>query len=504
MASLTGITKRFGDLLAVDHVDLDLHPGEVHALLGENGAGKTTLMNVMAGFLAPDEGTIEVGGRPVRFAAPRDALAAGVGMVHQHFRLVEKFTVAENLSLGDSGADRVLDRAALDARVRAWSEHFELAVEPETPVWRLSLGEQQRVEVLRALARGAELLILDEPTSVLTPQEGDALCRTLRRMAADGKTVVFISHKLNEVLDVADRVTVMRRGRKLVTLDRDECDPQMLSARMVGKATKPVVRTASERRAVAGETPALGLSGVTLQGSGPRARLSDVALELRPGEILGVAGVAGNGQQELADVVTGLRRPDSGSVKVAGRELAGASPREFIDAGVAYIPEDRRGTGLISGQPIWRNAILKRHRRAPIARGPLLRASQAKEFAAELVADVRLSTDDLDTPVQHLSGGNAQKLLAGRELSLAEQAIVAVNPTQGLDVAAAADVGRALVSAATRGTPVLLISYDLDELLRLADRLVVIYEGRVVAELDAANFDRDRIGLLMAGVTSPG
>jgi ABC-type uncharacterized transport system ATPase subunit len=344
MASLTGITKRFGDLIAVDHVDLDLRPGEVHALLGENGAGKTTLMNVMAGFLAPDEGTIEVGGRQRRFAAPRDALAAGIGMVHQHFRLVEKFTVAENLSLGDSGVDRVVDRAALDERVRAWSEQFELAVDPEAPVWRLSLGEQQRVEVLRALARGAELLILDEPTSVLTPQESDALCRTLRRMAADGKTVVFISHKLNEVLDVADRVTVMRGGRKLVTLDRDECDAQTLATQMVGKTTEPVVRTAAGVRAGDGEAPVLELSGVTVHSSGARARLSGVNLELRPGEILGVAGVAGNGQQELAEVVTGLRKPDAGSVRVAGAELAGASPRAFIDAGVAYIPEDRRGT----------------------------------------------------------------------------------------------------------------------------------------------------------------
>jgi simple sugar transport system ATP-binding protein len=244
----------------------------------------------------------------------------------------------------------------------------------------------------------------------------------------------------------------------------------------------------------------LELSGVSLQGSGTRARLSDVNLALRPGEILGVAGVAGNGQQELAEVITGLRKPDAGSVRVAGGELAGSSPRAFIDAGVAYIPEDRRGTGLIAGQPIWRSAILKRHRHAPIARGPLLRTAAAKAFAAELVADVSLSTDDLDTPIQHLSGGNAQKLLTGRELSLAERALVAVNPTQGLDVAAAADVGRALVEAAAGGTPVLLISYDLDELLRLSDRLVVLYEGRLVGTLDAAEADRDRIGLLMAGV----
>jgi simple sugar transport system ATP-binding protein len=497
--TLRGIRKRFDQVVAVDGVDLAFAPGEVHALLGENGAGKSTLMNIVAGFLAPDTGEIELDGQSVLFRSPRDALAAGIGMVHQHFRLVEQFTVAENLAIGSADAGAKGSRGGLVRWAAEIGERFGLGIEPDKPLWRLSVGEKQRVEILRTLARGAKVLVLDEPTAVLTPPESHALLETVRRMAAEGATIIFISHKLNEVLSVADRITVMRRGQLVQTLPRAECDIPSLARLMVGDAATPEgVSVERTGRPSSGE-PALVASGLSAHDERGVLALDDVSLTVARGEIVGVAGVAGNGQKELEEVLAGLRKPTSGTIRVGGRDLVGQSVRRFIEAGVAHIPEDRKGMGLVPSEPIWRNAILKRDREAPIARGPLLRSREAKRVARELAAKVNLSTDNVNTSVGHLSGGNAQKLLAGRELEGDRTVVIAVNPTQGLDVGAIAAVWRQLVAARDRGLGVLLISADLDEVLHLSDRILVQYEGRMVGEFVREDVERDHVGVLMGG-----
>jgi simple sugar transport system ATP-binding protein len=493
---LRGIEKRFGDLVAVHRLDITFAPGEVHALLGENGAGKSTLMNIAAGFLTPDEGDIILGGQRVSFGAPRDAIAVGIGMVHQHFRLVDQFTVAENLAMGARDIGALTSTRALNDRAMEIAERYGMPVKPSKVVASLSVGERQRVEILRTLSRGARVLILDEPTAVLTPEESDQLCANLRAMAAAGSTIVFISHKLNEVLAVADRISVMRRGRLFTTRPRTECDLDGLAKMMFED-----VATAS---AVIGPQPFVGERADVvivrgLQGADDRVgeTLKDVSFTIGDHEIVGVVGVAGNGQQELEQFVAGLRPASSGTVEVAGRKVT--SVRGAGRAGLAHIPEDRIGTGLVGTQPIWRNAIMRNYRRPPVARGRLIHTREAKHFAEGLAESVDLSTTDVMILVQHLSGGNAQKLLVGRELEGDRRAVVAVNPTQGLDVKAAQAVRTRLVAARDRGLAVLLISADLDEVLSLADRILVLYEGRITGEFTAEQADRDEIGRLMGG-----
>jgi simple sugar transport system ATP-binding protein len=496
--TLRGIRKQFDQLVAVDGVDLSFAPGEVHALLGENGAGKSTLMNIVAGFLAPDAGEIEIGGSSVLFRSPRDALAAGIGMVHQHFRLVEQFTVAENLAIGASDQEGLSGRSLLKWAAEI-GERFDLEIDPAKPLWRLSVGEKQRVEILRTLARGARVLVLDEPTAVLTPGESDALLHTMRRMAGEGASVIFISHKLNEVLTVADRISVMRRGRLEQTLPRAECDIAGLARMMIGDAESS---TDAQVRTDGGTPPGADLlvaSGLSAHDERGLLALDDVTISVRHGEIVGIAGVAGNGQKELEEVLAGLRQPTSGSIRLDGEELVGRSVRRFIDAGVAYIPEDRKGMGLVPTEPIWRNAILKSYRQTPVGRGPFLRNAEAKRAARELAERVNLSTTNVNTSVGHLSGGNAQKLLAGRELEGDRRVVIAVNPSQGLDVGAIAAVWRQLLAARDRGLGVVLISADLDEVLHLSDRILVQYEGRIVGDFPRDSVDRHQVGLLMGG-----
>jgi general nucleoside transport system ATP-binding protein len=495
---LRGIEKRFGPVRAVTSLDLAIRCGEVHAVLGENGAGKSTLMNISSGFLAPDVGLILVNGEPVEFGSPRDALAAGVGMVHQHFRLVAQFSVAENLAIGANDVPAVISRGELNERAAKLSEQFRLSVEPDRPVWTLSAGEKQRVEILRTLCRGAQVLILDEPTAVLTPDEGLQLCATLRDMAADGVAVVFISHKLNEVLDVADRISVMRRGSLVATEPRHNCDVDSLARLMFGDVSSTNRPTRRERTS---EGPVvLKVTRVSATDERGVKTLKDISFDVRRGEIVGVVGVAGNGQQDLEAVVTGLVKPDSGDVQVDDGRNSG--PRAAKHTRVAHIPEDRLGMGLVPGEPIWSNAILRRHREKPISHGPLLRRDRARKFASDLAQSVNLSTTSVRTPVGHLSGGNAQKLLTGRELYGDRVLVVAVNPTQGLDVRAAAGVREALQEAAGRGLGVLLISADLDEVLLLGDRVAVLYEGAIVGQFNRDQTDRDQIGKLMGGDVS--
>jgi simple sugar transport system ATP-binding protein len=500
---LVGLTKAFGDLVAVDGVSLALAAGEVHAVLGENGAGKTTLMNTVAGFLAPDAGTVLLDGHAMRVRVPGDALRAGIGMVHQHFRLIDQLTVAENLVLGSEEIGRIIHPRELIRRADELATSVGFRIDPSKPVWQLSVGEKQRVEIIRVLGRGARVLILDEPTAVLSPTEADSLCVTLKRMAhEDGVTVVFISHKLNEVLAVADRVTVMRRGSVAATLPRSGCDPDVLVRLMVGEQRHGEMRV--RREASARGTGAIALDVADLRALDERGlpAVDGVSFNVRSGEIVGIAGVAGNGQKELEQVLVGLQPPEDGTVRVDGAGLGRRPARGFREAG-GYIPEDRWGVGLVPAESIWRNSIIKSYRHSPIRRGPILSATSAKRYAQDLVCRVRLSTENTDTLTQHLSGGNAQKLLAGREIDGDPTVLVAVNPTQGLDVGAVDAVWQQIMAARDHGVAILLMSVDLDEVLELSDRVLVMYEGKILGEFERDEADRQRIGRLMAGGERP-
>ncbi|HSC51939.1 MAG TPA: ABC transporter ATP-binding protein [Gaiellaceae bacterium] len=493
---LRGITKRFPGVVANDAVDFEAAAGEVHALLGENGAGKTTLSNVMTGLYRPDEGSIELFGRPVEFRSPRDALDAGISMVHQHFRLVGAFTVAENVVLGDHrGEARTfrLHPRRIERRVAELGEQFGLAVDPGAKIWQLSLGEQQRVEILKALYRESRVLILDEPTAVLTPQEAEKLFVTLRSMADDGRTIVFISHKLNEVKAVARRVTVLRGGRSVATAPTADATPQSLAELMVGRE---LASTRPERvELTAEDETVLEVEDLWADGDRGEKALRGVSLHVRAGEILAVAGVAGNGQRELAEAITGLRPPTRGRISVRGKRLPAGDPRRAIRAGIAHVPEDRLGTGVAPSLTIASNTALKSYR----TQGPFLRRRLIRRRADELIRDFDVRGATHATPARQLSGGNLQKVVLGREFSAQPSVLVAASPTRGLDVAAIATVHGHLRDAAADGMAILLISEDLDEILALANRIVVLYEGELAGELDPHGATVNEIGLLMAG-----
>ena len=497
--AMQGIVKRFPGVVANDGADFEAEAGEVHALLGENGAGKSTLSNILTGLYRPDEGEIRVYGEPVHFHSPRDALDAGICMVHQHFRLVEPFTVAENIILGDHRGEgrafRVRPRA-VERRVAELGERYRLAVDPRARIWQLSVGEQQRVEILKALYREARILILDEPTAVLTPQESESLFETLRTMASEGRTVIFISHKLHEVKAVADRVTVMRAGRSIATVPAAEATLHSLAALMVGREVQ--VNRREEREAPPGEDVALAVEGLSAQGDRGAQALHDVALSVRAGEIVAIAGVAGNGQRELAEAITGMR-PATGTMAVAGKRLRGGDPREAIAAGIAYVPEDRLGTGVAGGLSIASNVVLRSYRGRSHSFGPLLRLRAIRDRALELIQRYDVKAPGHATPARQLSGGNLQKVVLAREFSGEPRVLVAASPTRGLDVGAIETVHAYLREAAAGGVAVLLISEDLDEILALADRVVVIYEGELAGPFDPGAASVEEIGLAMAG-----
>jgi ABC-type uncharacterized transport system ATPase subunit len=495
---MRGITKLFPGVVANEGVDFEAAVGEVHALLGENGAGKSTLSNILTGLYRPDEGDIELYGEPVHFHAPRAALDAGICMVHQHFRLVAPFSVAENVVLGDhrgEGRKFLVKPRGIEQRVAELGRRYGLAVDPRARIWQLSVGEQQRVEILKALYRDARVLILDEPTAVLTPQEADALFATMRSMAEEGRTVVFISHKLHEVLAVADRITVLRGGRNVATLPVSEARPRELASLMVGREVDPVRR---RETAEIGE-PVLSLEGLWAQGDRGAPAVRDITLAVRGGEIVGVAGVAGNGQRELAEAVTGMRPRSSGEVVVGGRRLRNGDPRDAIAAGIGHVPEDRLGTGVAPSLSIASNVVLKSYRGGTVTRGPLLMLGRIRRRAAELIERYRVDAPGPDTPARLLSGGNLQKVVLAREFSGAPRVLVTASPTRGLDVGAIETVYRYLHEAASQGVAILLISEDLDEILALADRVAVMYEGQVVGEVDPGEATVDQIGMLMAG-----
>ncbi len=499
---MTGITKRFPGVVANDGVSFEAASGEVHALLGENGAGKTTLSNILTGLYRQDEGEIELWGERVRFHSPRDALDAGICMVHQHFRLVEPFSVAENVVLGDhrgEGRRVVLRTSATEKRVEELSERYGLAVNPKAKIWQLSIGEQQRVEILKALYRDARILIMDEPTAVLTPQEAEKLFETLRTMADEGKTVIFISHKLHEVKAIADRVTVLRGGRTVATVDAAPSTLQSLATLMVGREID-VAKPLEQARQLA-DVRMLEVDGLTVPGDRGETAVDDVSFSIREGEIVGVAGVAGNGQRELAEAVSGMRDIRSGSVQVAGRRLRGGDPREAILAGVAHVPEDRLGTGLAPSLSVTSNVVIKTYRTRSLSRGPLLALRRMRETAVAIIGRYDVKTPGPGTPVRNLSGGNLQKLVLGREFADDPLVLVVAQPTRGLDVGAIETVHSYLRDAAAKGVAILLMSEDLDEIRALADRILVIYEGTIVGELPAGSASVEEIGLLMAGGT---
>ena len=497
---MDGITKRFPGVLANDGVSFEAAVGEVHALLGENGAGKTTLSNILTGLYRPDEGSIELYGEPVAFQSPRDALEAGICMVHQHFLLVEPFSVAENVVLGDHGGEGhsfFVNQHAIEKRVAELSRQYGLAVRPRARIWQLSVGEQQRVEILKALYREAQILIMDEPTAVLTPQEAEALFATLRAMAEAEKTVVFISHKLHEVKAVADRVTVLRGGRTVATVAAVEATQRSLAALMVGREIAEL-RPREEQRTLS-DVRTLDVEGLTVPGDRGETAVKDVTFSIREGEIVGVAGVAGNGQRELAEALSGMRAPRAGRIVVGGRRLRGGDAREAIRAGVAHVPEDRLGTGLAPSLSVTSNVVMKTYRRRSLSHGPLLALRRMREVALRIIRRYDVRTPGPETPVRNLSGGNLQKLVLGREFEDDPTVLVVAQPTRGLDVGAIETVHDYLRDAAARGVTILLLSEDLDEIRALADRILVVYEGRIVGELDPARATVEEIGYLMAG-----
>jgi ABC-type uncharacterized transport system ATPase subunit len=498
--TMRGISKRFPGVIANDQVDFEVSQGEIHALLGENGAGKSTLSNILTGLYRPDEGEIQLHGKPVAFHSPRDAIEAGVGMVHQHFRLAASFTVAENLVLGHrDAADRglLLEPRVVEGRIADLSQRYRMPVNPRARIWQLSVGEQQRVEILKALYRGARILILDEPTSQLTPQEADDLFRTLRLMAGEQRAVIFISHKLEEVMAVSNRVTVLRRGRVIGTVMTKDTNTRELARMMVGREV--VFTQKKEGPAQAERQVALELRGVSAIGDLGTTALREVNLTVHAGEIVGIAGVAGNGQRELAEVITGMRRRTAGRVIVTGRVTRGGDPLEPIKWGVAYVPDDRLGTGVAPSLSIADNLVLKAYRRPPISTHGVLHPGRIRANATDLMQRFNIGASTPHTPARQLSGGNIQKVLLARELSSRPLVLVASSPTSGLDVGATDTVRGLLVEAAGRGVGILLISEDLDEILALADRIAVLYNGRITGIVERQHADVEQLGLMMAG-----
>ena len=504
-----GITKRFPGVLANDHVNFDLRKGEIHALLGENGAGKSTLMNILYGLYQPDEGQIFINGELTQIASPADAIAKGIGMVHQHFMLVPPLTVTENIMLGREslvqstqslGKLAVLDRRSVAKRIRELSNTYELEVDPDAYVKDLTVGSQQRVEIIKALYRSADILILDEPTAVLTPQEADELFVIMRTLIEQNKSIVFITHKLREVFEVANRISVMRAGQMVGTVDPAEATRELLAEMMVGRK---VILQIDKTDAKPGE-PVLKVEGLQVMDERRHMAVDDVSFNVRAGEILGIAGVQGNGQTEMVEALTGLRRVEAGHVSILGYDTTHATPRRIVEVGVAHVPEDRHKHGLVLSFPVRDNLVLCSYYHAPFAKGVEINFPVIKKQAEELVETFDVRTPGIMTSAGSLSGGNQQKVIVARELSRPFKLLVVDQPTRGLDVGSIEFIHHRIVEARDQGAAVLLISAELDEIMSLSDRIAVMYKGRILETLDAKAATREQLGLLMAGMVKDG
>jgi ABC-type uncharacterized transport system ATPase subunit len=493
---LRGITKEFPGTLANDHIDLDLARGEVHALLGENGAGKSTLVNVLYGLYRPDEGEIRVRGTPVAFHSPRDAIAQGIGMVHQHFMLIPVMTVAENIVLGSEPSEKgiFLDYSAARARVRELAGAFGFGLDPDARVEDITVGQQQRVEIVKALFRSAEILILDEPTAVLTPQESAELFGILRTLTREGMSIIFITHKLNEVLDIADRVTVLRRGKLIETLETSTATEASLARLMVGRE---VLLRVDKETHPAGE-PLLEVEGLSVRDDRGLQKVKDVSFQVRAGEIVGIAGVDGNGQTELIDALSGLRKPESGRIVLAGTDVTGDSVRAHFDDGLGHIPEDRQRRGLVLEFSIAENVALHEYRKPPDSRFGWLRPRELVERARKLIREFDVRGGGPQTEAKALSGGNQQKVILAREIDRDPKVLIAAQPTRGLDVGAIESIHRRLVEERDEGRGVLLVSLELEEVLSLSDRILVLFEGELVGEFPPTTSEEE-LGLAMTG-----
>ena len=492
---MRGITKHFPGVLANDHADLELYPGEVLALLGENGAGKSTLMNVLVGLYRPDEGEIYVRGQHVEIHSPRDAAALGIGMVHQNFMLVSTMTVAENIILGMTDLPFAPRMDEVARRVREISQRYNLEVDPNAYIWQLSVGEQQRVEILKLIYRGAEILILDEPTAVLTPQEARELGQIIKIMTDEGKSAVFITHKMEEVMAFSQWVRVMQHGRVVAVKKTSETNPQELARLMVGRE----VLFRLEKDACTPGDVMLELRDVSAANDKGLPALRNVSFSICGGEILGIAGVAGNGQRELAEVVTGLRKVTQGLVFINGKDRTDKPPLEIIQSGVSHIPADRIGMGVVGDMAVADNIAMKGYRQPPLTKHGILHPRRILELARRMIEALRIATPSPMTHIKFLSGGNIQKAILAREIDACAGLLVAVYPSRGLDVGATEAVRRRLLEQRDAGRAVLLISEDLEELLTIADRIAVLFEGRVMGIIPADTADIETLGLMMAG-----
>ncbi|RPF27628.1 ABC transporter ATP-binding protein [Georgenia muralis] len=493
---LRGITKVFGPLVANDHIDLVVQPGEIHALLGENGAGKSTLMNVLYGLYTPDDGQILLDDAPVTFAGPGDAVAAGIGMVHQHFMLVPVFTVAESVVLGyePTGAAGLINAAEARRRVKEISDRFGFDVDPDATIEDLPVGAQQRVEIIKALSRDAKVLILDEPTAVLTPQETDELIAIMRQLKENGTSIVFITHKLREVRAVADRITVIRRGKVVGEASPTSTETELASM-MVGRS----VNLGVDKAVAAPGEESFVVEGLTVLDAAGKPAVDDISFGVRRGEILAVAGVQGNGQTELTETILGLNPSVAGTISLDGQDLAGDGVKERLRAGIGFVPEDRSTDGIIASFSVAENLVLDLYDTEPFAKGLAMNPARVRSSAEQRSQEFDIRLTSVDDPISTLSGGNQQKVVIAREMSRPLRLLVASQPTRGLDVGSIEFMHKRIVTERDNGTPVIIVSTELDEVLVLADRIAVMYRGRVVGIVDG-DTDRDVLGLMMAGV----
>ena len=498
MLEMHGITKRFPGVLASDNVDFDVYPGEVHTLLGENGAGKSTLMKILYGLYEADEGEVLLNGEPLEIHEPTDAISHGIGMIHQHFMLVPTLTVAENVALGLKSSKGVrTDLDVVSARIEELAEVYGLKVDPSTYIWQMAVGEQQRVEIIKALYRDAKLLILDEPTAVLTPQEVDQLFVTLRQLRDDGRGLIFISHKLHEVLALSTRITVLRHGRVTGSVPAEGATRESLAQMMVGRA----VKLAPDKTEAKPTDVRLEVRDLRVLRDRGEEGVRGLNLDVRAGEIMGVAGVSGNGQMLLAEAIAGLRHPTAGSIKISGTDVVGMTPKEVRKVGLAYIPEKRMKDGAISEFTVSENMLLIDHDDKQYLNRGLFDFGAIREHSQQLVDEYTVKTPTLDTPAKNLSGGNIQKMIIARELSGTPEVLVAAQPTRGVDIGAAEYIHRRLIEQRDRNTAILMISEDLDEVFGVSDRVAVMYEGEVMGIVDPKTATREEVGLMMAGVS---